>query len=67
MKTVTYGWLIRKYPTPSLAWSSNKYQYYYCPSDAEHPYTASATIVKIKKDYVIKKNAERWPQDENIV
>lgn len=64
-KTVTLGWLLRQYPVPSLAYSSNKYQYYYCPTDAENPYNCPATIVKIKKDYVIKKNEEKWPQDEN--
>lgn len=55
MKTVTYGWLMRQNPSPSLAWSSNKYQYYYCPTDAEHPYASDAIIVKIKKNHVIHK------------
>lgn len=64
MKTVTYGWLMRKTPTPSLAWSSNKYQYYYCPENEENPFNGPAQIVKIKKAYVVKKNRERFKTEE---
>lgn len=63
MKTVTLGWLLRQTPTPSLAWCSNKYQYYYCPTDTNNPYNSPATIVKIKKDYVVKKNKEKFPDE----
>ena len=66
MKTVTYGWLIKKYPAPSLDHSSNKYQYYYCPNDAENPYIGTYKMVKIKKDYVIKQNKIRFPSEERI-
>lgn len=63
MKTVTLGWLLRQTPTPSLAWWSNKYQYYYCPTDANNPYNCPAITVKIKKDYVVKKNKEKFPDE----
>lgn len=66
MKTVTLGWLLRKTPTPSLAWSSNKYQYYYCPNNADNPFGDGGHMVKIKRDYVIKQNRERWPSDSTL-
>ena len=66
MKTVTLGWLLRQTPTPSLAYCSNKYQYYYCPKDPENPYNGPMEMVKIKKAYVEKKNRERWPEEESM-
>lgn len=64
MKTVTLGWLLKQNPVPSLIGSSNKYQYYYCPSDEKNPYTAPAKIVKIKRAYVISKNKELHKETE---
>ena len=64
MKTVTYGWLIRQYPTPSLAWSSNKYQYYYCPTDVENPFNCPGKFVKIKKVYMVEQNKKRWGTED---
>lgn len=67
MKTVTYGWLTRKHPTPSLSYSSNKYQYYYCPEDEEHPFVGNYKMVKIKKAYVIHQNRQRFGiEDERL-
>lgn len=63
MKTVTYGWLIHKNPIPSLAYCSNKYQYYYCPTDENNPF-ADGKMVKIKKDYVIKQNIKRYGEEK---
>ena len=63
MKTVTLGWLLRKTPTPSLAYSSNKYQYYYCPV-LENRCTDEDKMVKIKKAYVVKYLKEKYPPAE---
>jgi hypothetical protein len=56
MKTVTLGWL-RRYGNgnenliPSLEYSTQKYQYYFCPTNAERPFAEGGFTVKIKRAY----------------
>lgn len=53
MKTVNITWLKNQTPAPSLAYCSEKYQYYFCPTHIETPYDGYGKMVKARKKYII--------------